>query len=284
MKTYPYHLVNVFAETHFGGNPLAVFPHADGLDDDQMQAISRQFNLSETVFLRAPTCRHGVAAAADLRIFTPSYELPMAGHPTLGAAFVLACNTTDATTFYLNTQAKAVAIHRHDQQVTLRLAKFSQRTCLATPRELADMTGLQPDDIAAQALWLDTGTCQLLLAARSKTALYRAKIDKNRLAQICQAAGELTKLCLWYEDNDQIFVRFFTLQNNALLQDSGTGSACANLGAYLILQGQYPSQKRIHQGDDIGRPNRLSLMIDTQQNIYVGGHVIEVGRGEFYVP
>ena len=89
MQTYTYHIVNVFADNHFGGNPLAVFPSADGLTDQQMQAIAQQFNLSETVFLFAPTAKHGVQAVADLRIFTPNYEMPLAGHPTLGAAFVI---------------------------------------------------------------------------------------------------------------------------------------------------------------------------------------------------
>ena len=70
MQQYPFHLVNVFAESHFGGNPLAVFPHADGLNDEQMQSIAQQFNLSETVFIFAPTDLHGTRAVANLRIFT----------------------------------------------------------------------------------------------------------------------------------------------------------------------------------------------------------------------
>lgn len=96
MKQYGYQLVNVFAETHFGGNPLAVFPQADGLNQQQMQLIARQFNLSETVFVQAATDQTTTnqttanqSAFRKLKIFTPDYEMPFAGHPTVGAAFVL---------------------------------------------------------------------------------------------------------------------------------------------------------------------------------------------------
>lgn len=112
MKTYPFYLVNVFAESHFGGNPLAVFAHADGLNDEQMQAIAKQFNLSETVFIFPPSDQHGVSAVADLRIFTPNYELPLAGHPTLGSAFILRQLTDLPNHFVLNTLAKPVEVFR----------------------------------------------------------------------------------------------------------------------------------------------------------------------------
>ncbi|WP_353327940.1 PhzF family phenazine biosynthesis protein, partial [Chitiniphilus shinanonensis] len=85
MRRYRYLLLNVFAESHFAGNPLAVFPEAEGLMDAQMQTLAQQLNLSETTFVTA----HAQADAA-VRIFTPGYELPFAGHPTLGTASVVA--------------------------------------------------------------------------------------------------------------------------------------------------------------------------------------------------
>ena len=91
-------------------------------------------------------------------------------------------------------------------------------------------------------------------------------------------------LYLWYQDHDDVFVRFFSIENNQVVQDSGTGSACANLGAYFISQNQHPIHKRIFQGDEIRRPNRLMLKVDEKQTIYVGGNVIAVGKGEFYLP
>src|SRR5215510_7970131 len=84
MARYPFRIVNVFAETPLGGNPLAVFEHGDGLDDATMQALALQFNLSETTFILPST-----KATARVRIFTPTYEMPFAGHPTLGSADVV---------------------------------------------------------------------------------------------------------------------------------------------------------------------------------------------------
>ncbi len=284
MQTYTYYIVNVFADNHFGGNPLAVFPNADDLTDQQMQAIAQQFNLSETVFLFAPTAKHGVQAVADLRIFTPNYEMPLAGHPTLGAAFVIQQLQNLLNNFVLNTIAKPVEVQVNDSHIELSLTGFEQRISVATHEELAKITGLMADDIANQAYWMNTGTSQLLLNVLSKQKLYDAKINKKQLQTICQKDNELAMLYLWYQDHDDVFVRFFSIENNQVVQDSGTGSACANLGAYFISQNQHPIHKRIFQGDEIGRPNRLMLKVDEKQTIYVGGNVIAVGKGEFYLP
>jgi predicted PhzF superfamily epimerase YddE/YHI9 len=88
----------------------------------------------------------------------------------------------------------------------------------------------------------------------------------------------------WFANGEIIHSRMFFEQNKILVEDSGTGSACANLGAYFISQNHYPISKAIHQGDDMGRPNRLTLKVDNEQHIFVGGNVIEVGKGEFYLP
>lgn len=286
MTKYPFHLVNVFAETHFGGNPLAVFPNAGGLTDEQMQQIAPQFNLSETVFIFAPTDLHGKKAIANLRIFTPNYELPLAGHPTLGSAFILKQLNTVPNEFVLNTQAKPVKISVQGSHINMQIAGFSHETSLATADELAKAISLMPQDIESQAFWLNSGSPQLLLQVLSKESLFNAKIDKDLLAQICQKNRGREMICLWFADseNDNVFVRFFSLENGVIIQDSGTGSACANLGAYFILQHQYPIAKNIYQGDDMGRPNRLALKVDKDQHIFVGGNVIEVGKGEFYLP
>lgn len=287
MQECPFHLVNVFAETHFGGNPLAVFPKADGLSDEQMQQIAQQFNLSETVFIFNTTNLHNnYKAVANLRIFTPNYELPLAGHPTLGSSFILQKLNNLPNEFVLNTQAKSVKISVQGSHIKMQIAGFSHETSLATADELAKAIGLTPQDIEPQAFWLNSGSPQLLLQVMSKDSLFNAKIDKDLLAQICQKNRGREMICLWFADseNDNVFVRFFSLENGAIVQDSGTGSACANLGAYFILQGQFPTQKAIFQGDDMGRPNRLTLKVDSEQNIFVGGNVIEVGKGEFYLP
>lgn len=281
---YPFYLVNVFAESHFGGNPLCVFPQADDLSDEHMQSIAKQFNLSETVFVFSPSNLHNQQAVADLRIFTPDHELPLAGHPTLGSAFVIHQLLQLGNQFVLNTRAKAVNIAINDNHVKLNITGFDDKISLATKDELAKAIGLNTSDIDNHAFWIDSGSSQLLLKVLSKDSLYQAKINKELLQAICQKDKERDVICLWYDENDIVFVRFFFIQNGVMLQDSGTGSACANLGAYFISQNHYPITKTIHQGDDMGRPNRLSLEVDENQNIFVGGNVTAVGKGEFYVP
>ena len=282
MKSYPFYLVNVFAESHFGGNPLAVFPSADGLNDTTMQAIACQFNLSETVFLHKGTG----GSAADLRIFTPSYELPLAGHPTLGSAFIVKRLQQLGDGFILNTVAKHVQIHSTGDHVQLKLSGYTARASLATHDELARMVGLDAGAIAEQATWVNSGTEQLLLQVFGKEKLYLAKVHADKLQALCAKDNALEMLYLWYDnaENDRVYVRFFFMQGGGVIQDSGTGSACANLGAYFITQSNYPIARTIIQGDDMGRPNRLTLKVDNEQAMYVGGRVIEVGRGEFMVP
>lgn len=280
MKTYPFYLVNVFANTHFGGNPLAVFDSADDLTDDQMQTIAHQFNLSETVFIIKPSDNKAVA---NLRIFTPEYEMPFAGHPTLGSGFILAKLLNFPNEFTLNTLAKPVKIFVNNSHIELQLSGFDIRPSLATIDELSQLINVSPNDIKNRAFWVNSGSCQLLLNVKNQTALNNAKIDKILFENLCQKEQEIEQLCLWCEQGDKIFVRFFFINNGIVVQDSGTGSACANLGAYFISENRYPITKTIHQGDNMGRANRLTLKVDENQQIFVGGNVIEVGKGELFV-
>ena len=287
MQQYPFHLVNVFAETHFGGNPLAVFPHADGLNDEQMQSIAQQFNLSETVFIFAPTDLHGTKAVANLRIFTPNYEMPLAGHPTLGSGFILKSLNDLPSQFVVNTQAKAVEIFASNSRIQIKIQGYQAKQINADKASLAALSGINTDDFVGHAYFINSGTQQILVELTNRQALANVQIDMAKLRELnIDNPFKTTKepsIYYWFDDGDIIHSRMFFEQNNSLVEDSGTGSACANLGAYFISQNHYPISKAIHQGDDMGRPNRLTLNVDNEQNIFVGGNVIEVGKGEFYL-
>lgn len=279
MRSYPFTLVNVFAESHFGGNPLAVFPNADGLTDSEMQQIAKQFNLSETVFAFSSQ-----TAVADLRIFTPEHELPLAGHPTLGCAYVLKKERNLPDVFVLNTQAKAVQLHSQPDQIEMAIQGYEIKPSLASQSQLAECLGLSATSIAQTAYWLNSGSPQLLLELLESHALEQVQIHHGKLQQICQQDGGRTAIYLWCEQGEQIFTRFFYAENGVMLEDSGTGSACANLGAYFLAQGKYPLTRKMYQGDQMGRPNRLLLKLDETQTIFVGGKVIDVGEGRFKLP
>ena len=287
MQQYPFHLVNVFAETHFGGNPLAVFPHADGLNDEQMQSIAQQFNLSETVFIFAPTDLHGTKAVANLRIFTPNYEMPLAGHPTLGSGFILKSLNDLPSQFVVNTQAKAVEIFTSNSRIQIKIQGYQAKQINADKASLAALSSINMDDFVGHAYFINSGTQQILVELTNRQALANVQIDMAKLRELNIdnpfKTTEEPSIYYWFDDGDIIHSRMFFEQNNSLVEDSGTGSACANLGAYFISQNHYPISKAIHQGDDMGRPNRLTLNVDNEQNIFVGGNVIEVGKGEFYL-
>ena len=123
-----------------------------------------------------------------------------------------------------------------------------------------------------------------MLQVFNRKAIEQVRIDYTELETICQADQKRTVIYLWCEEGEQIYARFFYANNGVILEDSGTGSACANLGAYFLSQGKFPLARHIHQGDQMGRPNRLTLRLDDNQTIYVGGQVIEVGEGVFRLP
>ena len=287
MKTYPFYLVNVFAESHFGGNPLAVFAHADGLDDEQMQAIAKQFNLSETVFIFPPSDQHGVSAVADLRIFTPNYELPLAGHPTLGSAFILRQLTDLPNHFVLNTLAKPVEVFSQDDRVEIKIKGHHVKQSSASKDAIARASGIHADDIADCGYFINSGTQQFLIELANRQALQNLQLDMTSLRELNAdnpfKTTDEPSVYYWFGDGDIIHSRMFFEQNRMMVEDSGTGSACANLGAYFIFQNQYPIAKIIHQGDGMGRPNRLTLNVDGEQTIFVGGRVVQAAKGEFWV-
>lgn len=278
-RQYPFKLVNVFAEQHFGGNPLAVFPAADGLTDEEMQQIAKQFNLSETVFAFSSE-----SAVADLRIFTPYRELPLAGHPTIGVACVLQQLHYLPEHFSLNTRAKTVEIRAKNNAAEMAIQGFERKTSLATHSELAQAVGLAEAQIHPTAYWLNSGSPQLLLQLTQREALSQVQIDGKRLEALCQREQGRSAIYLWYDDGETVYSRFLYTDNGVVREDAGTGSACANLGAYYLSLGQYPLARNICQGDDMGRPNRLTLNLDAKQTIRIGGQVIEVGEGQFVLP
>lgn len=280
MREYAFKIVNVFAESHFGGNPLAVFPRAEGLDDTDMQQIARQFNLSETVFAFPGTQQ----AAADLRIFTPGYELPLAGHPILGAAAVLQQQQSLSEKFVLNTRVKPVPIHSRHSVMTMQISGYQAEPAAVTHEKLAAITGIPAEQIAPQAFWMNSGVKQLLLQVYDAAALAQAQVDLAALRSIYAAGESHIMIYLWCEQNDVVHARMLFEQNGAILIDSGTGWACANLGAYFAFSGQTPIERVIHQGDEMNRPNRLHLQVDADEQIFVGGRVVEVGEGVFRLP
>jgi len=290
---FHYRLVNVFAESVFGGNPLCVFEDARGLSDAQMQAIALQFNLSETVFI-LPSER----ATARMRIFTTGYEMPFAGHPTLGAAHVVRDLLKTGNAISLECKAGIVpvqaAMNKPDEPDIWTFTAPVQgmpvtAKCDLPGAEVAAMLGLQASDLLDEPLWVNTGTDQLLVPLRTTEAVRRAQPDSSRLAHWPPSSlGRKTAYVFaWDEHALSIDERlaitsryFFTKQGGGVAEDPGTGSACANLGGWWIAQKRsLPARLQISQGEQVQRPSRLYLDVSSEFDIQVGGRVIELGRG-----
>jgi PhzF family phenazine biosynthesis protein len=279
MKTYAFRIVNVFAEERLGGNPLAVFEDARGLDDAAMQALALQFNLSETTFILPSS-----AAAARVRIFTPTFEMPFAGHPTLGTAHIVrALKGADELT--LEMRAGIIPVRGAGDRWTLQANAPRTRPVAASREELAAMLGLESSDIGSQPLWVDTGSEQLVVPVSSVAAVRRAQAKPDlisRHATVALAGAPSRSMAyLWTEvAPNGALARFFFLKQGSVVEDPGTGSACANLGGWFVATGApLPIELTIAQGEAVGRSCRLGLAVDAERRIFVSGRVIELGRG-----
>ena len=286
MRTYRFRVLNVFAQTTLGGNPLAVFENGQGLSDAEMQALALQFNLSETTFILPATAP---GANARVRIFTPTFEMPFAGHPTLGTAHVV--RALGLGDHVLNLEMKAglipvTGVNGDSDTWTLRANAPTHRKPEATRAEIASALSINENDIAGEPLWVNTGSDQLVVPLISPEAVARCAANAELMAKHC-GNGERAMVYVFSPAGpprngvQEAHVRFFFPKNGAPCEDPGTGSACANLGGYLLANGAgLPQRWQLSQGTAIGKPCQLHLHVNSQREIFVSGRVIELGHGE----
>ncbi|HEX7640922.1 MAG TPA: PhzF family phenazine biosynthesis protein [Burkholderiaceae bacterium] len=287
MPQYSYRLLNVFAESTFGGNPLCVFEDGTGLDDQTMLSLARQFNLSETAFL-FPNGDADDGADASLRIFTPTGELPFAGHPSIGSAHVVR-QMLKRDSIRLHTRVGNVPLSFENPQWRLTAPRAADealmRRCEVETAELCRMLGLGLDEVASAPLWIDTGSEQLLLPLRSAEAVHGARPEAgfaqdwpaNRLGRRNVFLFAVSKQA---EGADTVKARYFFKSANGVGEDPGTGSACINLGAWFYMQVlPIARQVEVAQGVEIDRPCHILLDVSAQGLIHIGGRVVELGRG-----
>lgn len=280
----PFRILNVFAieGQRLSGNPLCVFEDGSSLSDQQMQALAQQMNLSETTFLLPPTA---AGANRRVRIFTPSFEMPFAGHPTLGSAAVVHGSMPEAaaSTVVLEMKAGLVPVTHRGGAWTLRAAQPPAVRAVTTPLgTVAAMVGLTEAALGGAPLWVSTGAEQLIVPLASAEAVRAARPEPSLLAEhgYSQVRGG-SMVYVWAPlGDDEILARFFFLAHGAVLEDPATGSACANLGGWLLASQWAPPLRRVvWQGAQLGRPSRLELAVDGEGGIFVTGLVLELGRG-----
>ena len=277
MATHPFRIVNVFTQNQgaLTGNPLCVFEDAAAFSTETMQGLARQFNLSETTFI-LPSAR----AAAKVRIFTPTYEMPFAGHPTLGTAHVCRALKLGGDSLELEMQAGMIPVRAAGDRWTLTAPSPSWREFDLPRSGLAAALGLEPGDIGDRPMWVKAGKEQLIVPLASTDAVRRVAPDPQLLNGIRSEDGHSMAYVFALDADRKALARFFFPQGTAILEDPATGSATANLGGWCLgTQRSLPVDLQISQGELVGRPSYLYLQVNERRQIFVGGDVLEIGRG-----
>ncbi len=301
---YQFYTVDVFSNAIFGGNQLAVFPFSEGLSTQTMQKIAVEFNFSETVFVFPSTIDD---ATKKLRIFTPTQELPFAGHPTLGAAYILGItdkfvNKNDNCTIILEEGVGLVSVNIkfensqpiYTELTSPKLPEFSND--IPSIAELASILSLETtdfreDEYAPQAV--SSGLPFLFVPLHNREALKRIKLKGDRWQQILANswASSLYVFCFDPEKKgSDIRARMFA-PGLGVTEDPATGSAAAAFGGYLGIRDTSSSEIlkwRIEQGFEMGRPSFIEVKTEKIQGeinkICVGGASVLVSQGIMEIP
>lgn len=277
-----YRLLNVFAHESdpFSGNPVCVFEDGSGLTDDQMLGLARQFNLSETTFLVAPEG----GADVGVRIFTTSFEMPFAGHPTLGTAHVARDLTGLGDRFGLSMPAGVIRVVADGDRWTLT-ANAGRVEADLDVDDVAAALGLAPDDLVEPVQQVSVGTSQVIAQVASVDAVRRARANPGLFAGYAGmgARGGETLVYVWSPAGEgRIEARALISDGQAVAEDPATGSACSNLGAWLVAQGR-SGRWTVTQGKQVSRPSSLELVVAEDGTVTVGGLVRDLGAGEVHL-
>ena len=264
-----FYTLDVFTTTRFQGNPLAVITDGDGLSDAQMQAIAREMNLSETVFIQKPTEDR---ALARLRIFTTKEELKLAGHPVIGTWFLLSelgVVPAQEGEVHVMQQTGAgilpVEIRFKDgrpQRVTMTQMQAAFKPSKIDKKKLAAALGLTPKDLdrKLQPEFVSPGLFNLMVPIRTRAALGKIQMNMVEMARLLGKQAALA-YCFARGNNHSVFTR--GMMPWKLYEDAATGSAAGSLGAYLVKHGLLSSGQtlQITQGVEMGRPSQIEVEV-----------------------
>ena len=293
MGKLTFYILDVFAEDKFAGNQLAVVRDAAGLSDDEMQNITKEMNYSETTFILSDDRRNG---GYDVRIFTPAREVPFAGHPTLGTAYIIQQEIIKEPVekIILNLKVGQIPVtfnYTGKEKDVLRMKQieptFGQ---IIEPEQISDVLGINISDIDERFPVQEVSTGMFFIIAPLKTleAVQRAKIDKDKYFKLIKnrPAKAILVFCpeTYSKENDlnvRVFVDYFGIP-----EDPATGSGNGCLAGYLVKHRYFGKDQidiRTEQGYEIGRPSLLYLRAENKEgriNISVGGKVVMVAKGQ----
>jgi trans-2,3-dihydro-3-hydroxyanthranilate isomerase len=300
MRAYRYLHYDVFTDTSFEGNQLAVFPEPAGLSTEEMQAITREMNFSESTFIFPPETP---GTDVRMRIFTPGEELPMAGHPTIGSTFALAKEgvikaAQDRFVFGLGVGPTPVSLEWKGN--ALGFAWMTQKNPhfgaeVKDRAALAHALGVSPQDLAdAPPQTVSCGVPFLFAALMTRAAVDSVSVDPKAYAAACRASGiEELPLFVFTTDRtgsigDEAVYSRMLAPGFGIVEDPATGGASGPLGCYLFRHGLIRPRERVSQivslqGVKMRRPSRIHISIDVTgeeiTRVRVGGRSVLVGDG-----
>ncbi len=283
MADYPFVTLDVFTDTRFGGNPLAVFTDARGLTDAQMQSLAAEMNLSETTFILPP---QDLANTARVRIFNRTAEMPFAGHPSVGTGWVLS-QMGKGQALRLEVPAGIVEVSIEDGGGVIAAPQALSLGVELPVERIAACAGLSPADIVVDAHRPVEATVGVtfVIAQVTLEALGRAAPDLTAFRQAAidfPEFGDRLSLHLYARDGEGLRARMFA-PNSGTVEDPATGSANATLAALLLSLSDAPQGAwDIIQGVEMGRPSRLRASARRTADgvrATIGGGCVPVLRG-----
>jgi trans-2,3-dihydro-3-hydroxyanthranilate isomerase len=288
----PFYQVDVFSNKLFGGNPLAVFLNGENFKEDQLQQVAREMNLSETTFVFPPSHPD---ANFDVRIFTPGKEIPFAGHPTLGTAFVLkhaGLISSSKNNLILNFKAGLISVHQQEDGIFLMKTPGGKiLQTFSNTKKVADTLGVKPNNIEPNLTiqTVTTGFPALLVPINSLGAMKVILLDLALLKPLLKEA----KADMIYPFTRQTFDQKNSIHARGFApfigipEDPGTGSVASALGYYLNEKNSKEKRIIIEQGYEMKRPSNIIVEIDDVEGrtkeIRVGGRVRLVFKGTLYL-
>ncbi len=293
MNKLAFYILDVFAEEKYAGNQLAVVRDAGGLSDGQMQKIAKEMNYSETTFILSQQERND---GYDVRIFTPEIEVPFAGHPTLGTAFVIQQEIIKKPVETVNLNLKVgqipVTFNYDDQQPGILWMKPIEPVFgeVFDAAEVEQILTIEKEDIDERfpVQSVSTGIPFVFVPLKTLDAVKRAKVFKDKLFDWIKdrEAKVIFVFCPeTYNRENDMNVRLFA-DAYGIPEDPATGSANSCLAAYLVKHRYFGSDRidiRVEQGYEIGRPSLLYLKAednDGKIDVSVGGKVVMVAKGD----
>jgi trans-2,3-dihydro-3-hydroxyanthranilate isomerase len=300
LLTLDYFVVDAFTTEPLGGNPLAVVMNTCDLATERMQAVAREFNLSETTFVERRPAAVEQVEGVRVRIFTPREELPFAGHPTLGTAAVLKANapeTVRGDTVTLALEVGPVPVHFEEGKAGVAglFGEMTQRDpefgAELDPEIVARLAGLSADDLdpALTPQVVSTGTAFAIVVLRSLAALERLNVNQDEATEWLRARG-----ARWFYvlapslDEKPDGVKFRSRMQFYGGEDPATGSAAGCAISYLVASGAVQSDVRVHvrQGVEMGRPSDLFLTAKRKSakvsDVRVAGSTVLVAKGRLF--